>query len=218
MTMKKVQSTYLWILNLKNKCPYLIVFQTKLKITIFHSKSIATSRTFPAGSVKPPGCCDWFELWHLHSRLPLSLSFSSLLYCEMAPQMAALPHLFMCFRTVVVSFPPTCIKHRGITNSHWQSQHLGTYRHVVKQVLSERSLEECEVWPLHFYTTDKILHYQRSSQFLSERVPSARPLAVSSCNWTLRQIQALLSTTYTFPHFRHCRWPYNPKDEVRRLS
>lgn len=171
-------------------------------------------------SQKGPRCCDWFEIWHLHSLLhvPLSLSFSSLLYCEMAPQMAALPHLFMCFRTVVVSFPPTCIKHRGITNSHWQSQHLGTYRHAVKQALSERSEEECEVWPLHFYTTDKLLRYQRSSQFLSGRVPSARPLAVSSCNWTLRQIQALLSTTYTFPHFRHCRWPYNPKDEVRRLS
>lgn len=38
----------------KNKCSYVVVFQTKLKITIFYSKPIATSRVFPAGSVKPP--------------------------------------------------------------------------------------------------------------------------------------------------------------------
>lgn len=113
---------------------YNILFETN---RYFSGLSGRLGKTFQKG----PRCCDWFEIWHLHSLLhvPLSLSFSSLLYCEMAPQMAALPHLFMCFRTVVVSFPPTCIKHRGITNSHWQSQHLGTYCHAVKQALSERS-------------------------------------------------------------------------------
>lgn len=53
--------------------------------------------------------------YHFRLHVPLSLSFSSLLYCEMAPQMAALPHLFICFRTVVVSFPPTCIKTKRST-------------------------------------------------------------------------------------------------------
>lgn len=144
MTMKKVQCTWLSMYSEFKKWMFICsCFSNKIKNynLLFETNRyfLGLSGRIGKTSRKGPRCCDWFEIWHLHSRLPLSLSFSSLLYCEMAPQMAALPHLFMCFRTVVVSFPPTCIKHRGITNSHWQSQHLGTYRHAVKQALSERS-------------------------------------------------------------------------------